>query len=110
MSAHTVRTNITHLVDKGLLKKLFRGANKSRAYDITPLIEKLESYPQIPTKMNPQGDQIQAPTYSKMNTPEYSNTSTEIYDANETPLTIRNASSGKVESLYSIMARTHGES
>ena len=109
MSAHTVRTNITHLVDKGVLIKVSRGANQSRAYDITPLIEKLESYPQIPTKMNPQGAQIQAPTYSKMNTPGYSNTNTELYDASETPLTIRTVSSGKVESLGSIMARTRGE-
>jgi biotin operon repressor len=108
MSAHTVRTNITQLKDKGLLIKVSRGANQSRAYDITPLIERLESYPQISTKMNPQGAQIQAPTYTKMDISAYSNTNTELYDFSNTHLTRRTVGSGKVESMDDIIARTHG--
>lgn len=109
MSEQTVRNNITRLKEKGYLKKIDRGGNRPKAYDITPLIEKLESYPQIPTKMNPQGIQIQAPTYSKMNTSRYSNTNTELYDVSNTPLNRRTASSGKVESFGSISERMYGE-
>lgn len=108
MSEHTVRTNITQLQDKGLLIKVLRGANQSRAYDITPLIKKLESYPQIPTKMNPQGVQIQAPTYSKMHTSGYSNTNTELYEVSDTPLTRRIVRGGKPELLADITARKYG--
>lgn len=105
LSEHAIRTNINRLVDKGYLKKIDRGPNKPNAFDFTPLIEILESYPQIPTKSNPQVIQIQTPTYTKTNSPDYSNMSTELYEAKESSLNRRTGNSGKPELLADIVTR-----
>lgn len=106
LSEHAIYTNINRLVDKGYLEKIFRGPNKPNAFDFTPLIKVLESYPQIPTKSNPQAIQIQTPTYIKMNSPDYSNMDTELYEAKESSLSRRIRPSGKLEPIAAIIKRT----
>lgn len=107
MSEQTVRNNVTRLKEKGYLKKIDRGGNRPKAYDLTPLIKMLESFPQIPTKTNPQGAQIQTPTYSKMDSPEYPNMNTELYAANEKNFSRRTGSSGKLEHISDAIPNLH---
>ena len=107
LSEHAIRTNINRLVDKGYLEKIDRGTNRPNAFDFTPLIEILESFPQIPTKTNPQAIRIQNPTYTKMNSPDYANTNTELYEAKEKSLSRRTGSSGKLEHISNAMPNMH---
>lgn len=107
MAEHTVRTHLRNLEHKKILIRI-HGKRRSNKYDFAPLLNKLESYPQIKPKTEKHTVQIRTSYYSNTNGIRYSNMNTKLDEANYNNLNKRTRNSGKPEPLADIMARTRG--
>lgn len=103
MAEHTVRTHLRNLERKRMLIRV-HGNRRTNEYDFTPLLYKLESYPQIKSKSKKRTMRNRTPYYSNTNSIGYSNADTELDAVNYDSLSKRTQKSGKLESLGDIMA------
>lgn len=65
---NTVQGAARSLAAKGLIRRIFRGSNKTNEYDIMPLVERLESYTQPIGKLTPTCQETNDQTYRKPDT------------------------------------------
>lgn len=91
----SARRQLRSLSKKGLIRRIYRH-NKSSEYDLTPLINRLESYAQ-PT-------QNQTVSQSKVNGPDYSEMNTNKEAVKETSNSKRATDCGKLESVKTILS------
>lgn len=94
----SARRQLRSLSEKGLLRRIYRH-NRSNEYDLTPLIDRLESYAQPTQKQIAGQSKVDGRDYSKMNTNKEA--------AKNTSNSKRVEPSGKLEHISSAMPNMH---
>lgn len=93
-----VRNNLRNLERKGFIKRVYR-ENQTNKYDLSPLIQILNSYAQPIKKSIRRSDKFDTPPYQKIDTKEYV--------ANKNKVKTRRKFSGKPTSLGELLHKRY---